>query len=265
MRWRLFPFTSVDTRRFVISCAEAMLLLCVVSIRLACFTMISSNRFYRFTSFCSLASFSHSFTHSLLLLFHLQHIPYTICVCVCLHFENQIMQCINVPLPVNIILHTSCLMKSIHFKFVHPSKRFSFLIHFTHMKTIFAHRTVVHLNMNEHREFMKKNTISPQSRLYHHHRRRHSFRCHTFLEKSIQPNHVSTHITTSKLYILCISSDLFSAFSTQIDVNYLMLDISFSHHLLLWCSFFSVSISHWVQFTAMHVYMNLYFRWCSAN
>lgn len=111
--------------------------------------MISSNRFCRFTSFRLLASFSPTHTH----LPRNPHIPFTICA-----FRNQIMQCINVPFPANIIPHTSCMSHAIHsyFKFGHSSiqKIFVFDSVYSHMKIIFVHHTAVHSNMNKYEEFM---------------------------------------------------------------------------------------------------------------
>lgn len=115
---------------------------CVVSIRLACFTMISSNRFCRFTSFRLLASFSPTHTYSPRTPH--THIPFTICA-----FRNRIMQCINVPFPANIIPHTSCLMQSIHISnsAIHPSKRFSFSIQFTHIWKSFLFVTRLYIQI----------------------------------------------------------------------------------------------------------------------
>lgn len=88
---------------------------CVVSIRLACLTMISSNRFCHSTSLthyfcsavCARTSFAHFLAHSSRSPCSSSGRPYTLHPFTICAYRNQIMQCINVPLPVNIIPYTS--------------------------------------------------------------------------------------------------------------------------------------------------------------
>lgn len=176
------------------------------------------------------------------------------------------MQCINVPFPVNIIPHTSCLMQSIHISSssIHPKDfRFRFTLLTYEQSFLFIAHTVIHANMNKYEEFMEK--TSPQSRQYHHRHHHHSFRCHIFLEKSIQPNHVSTHITTSN-YTFCASFQLFPLKSMWITWRS---TFRFTSHVCDFIHFFPSSLIYChatIHHTHTHTRMHgLYFWWCSAN
>lgn len=163
---------------------------------------------------------------------------------------------------------------SIH-SFIHPSKRFSFSIHFAHRWKSFLFITQSYIQTwISIGNLCRVKKPSPQSRQYHHRHRhhRHSFRCHTFLEKSIRPNHVSTHITTSN-YTFCASFlTYFQLFPLKsMWITWRSTFRFTSHVFVIFIHFFPSqvfqSLTHvymnvgWVQFTAMQAIplYNLFF------